>query len=147
MRVAAVFSALGLVTALALAPAQAESVRSGRYTVHYSAMPSTMITPEVARAAGIARSSSRALLNVSVRADSADALGEPVPARITADVRNSVGQLQSLRMREVREADAIYFLGEARFSDGDTLDFQIEALIEGEPRPVRVRFSQQFFSR
>lgn len=145
MRTAAILSALVLTAALA--PAQAESVRSGEYTLHYSAMPSTMITPDVARAAGITRSSSRALLNVAVRRDSADGLGEPVPAAVTAEVRNPVGQLQSLRMREVREADAIYYLGEARFNDGDTLDFQVEATIDGEPRPIRVRFSQQFFTR
>jgi hypothetical protein len=145
MRIAATLSALVLTAALA--PAQAESVRSGEYTLYYSAMPSTMIAPDVARAAGITRSSSRALLNVAVRRDSTDGLGEPVPADITANVRNPVGQLQALRMREVREADAIYYLGEARFADRDTLDFEIEATIQGEPRPIRVRFSQQFFTR
>lgn len=127
--------------------ARAESVRSGEYTLYYSAMPSTMISPEVARAAGITRSSSRALLNLALRRESADGLGTPVEAEITVNVRNAVGQLQSPRMREVREADAIYYLGDARFNDGDTLDFEIEASIEGEARPIRVRFSQQFFSR
>lgn len=145
MRIAVTLSTL--LFAVAMGPAQAESVRSGRYTVHYSAMPSTLIAPEVARAAGITRSSSRALLNVAVRADSDDGLGEPVAAEVTANVRNSVGQLQSLRMREVREADAVYYLGDARFSDRDTLDFEIEVMIEGETRPVRVRFNQQFFSQ
>lgn len=145
MRIATTLPALLLT--IALSPAQAESVRSGEYTLHYSAMPSTMITPEVARAAGITRSSSRALLNVAVRRDSDDGLGEPVPAVVTANVRNPVGQLQTPRMREVREADAIYYLGEARFSDRDTLDFEIEATVQGEPRPIRVRFSQQFFIR
>lgn len=145
MRTSAILTALMLT--VALAPARAESVRSGEYTLHYSAMPSTMITPEVARAAGITRSSSRALLNVAVRRNSADGLGEPVAATVTANARNPVGQLQALRMREVREADAIYYLGEARFNDSDTLDFEIEATIQGEPRPIRVRFSQQFFTR
>jgi len=145
MRIVALLAAL-LLPALP-APAQAESVRSGEYTLYYSAMPSTMISPEVARAAGITRSSSRALLNLAVRRDSADGLGEPVEADLTANVRNPVGQFQAPRLRQVREADAIYYLGEVRFSDGDTLDFEIEASIEGEPRPIRVRFSQQFFTR
>jgi hypothetical protein len=145
MRIAVILAAL-LLPAL-LAPAQAGSVRSGEYTLYYSAMPSTMIAPEVARASGITRSSSRALLNLAVRRDSEDGLGEPVAADISASVRNQVGQFQVLRLREVREADAIYYLGEARFNDRDELDFEIEASIPGEARPIRVRFSQQFFSR
>lgn len=136
-----------LLLATMAAPAHAESVRSGEYTLHYSAMPSTMIAPDVARAAGITRSSSRALLNIAVRRDSEDGLGEPVTADIVVNVRNPVGQLQALRMREVREADAIYYLGEARVADRDTLDFEIEATLEGEARPIRVRFDQQFFLR
>lgn len=123
------------------------SLRAGDHTVYYNAMPTTRLTPEVARAAGVTRSASRALVNIAVRRHDGvdDAMGEPVRARVSVEVRNEVGQLQTLRMREVREADAIYYLGEARYTDLGVLDFQVEALVDGEATPIRTRFEQQFF--
>lgn len=136
-----------LVALLPAATAWGGSVRAGEHTVYYNALPTTRLTPDVARAAGVTRSASRALVNIAVRRHDGrdDAMGEPVAARVNVEVRNQVGQLQTLRMREVREADAIYYLGEARFSDLDVLDFQVEALVEGESTPIRTRFEQQFF--
>lgn len=128
--------------ALAL-PATAGELTVGDVTLHFSALPTTTLTPEVASQYGITRSTSRALLNVAVRR----ALEGGGDAAIVADVRaaatNLNGQRQEIRLREVREGEAIYYLGEARIGDQETLTFEIEATVDG--RPMQARFQQQFF--
>ena len=138
--------ALLVVFAPVLAAQDAHLVEVGEYTVHYNALPTTLLTPEVARQYGITRSSGRALLNVSVIRDQ-DGLPTGIPARISAAATNLNGQRQDLNVREVREAEAIYYLAEARFQDQETLTFDLEVTPEGSDEVIRTRFSQQFFAR
>ncbi|HEX5693313.1 MAG TPA: DUF4426 domain-containing protein, partial [Arenimonas sp.] len=67
--------------ALALPVAAQNSVRSGDLVVHYNAVPTTSLTPDVARQYGITRSANRALVNVSVRRGTPGA-DEAVPAQV-----------------------------------------------------------------
>lgn len=124
------------------ASAQSSTTR-GPYTIHYSALPSTLITPEVARNSGLTRSASRGLLNIAVIKKE----GErefAVTAVIEAAATNPSGQRQSLRMREVREGEAIYYLGEPRISEGERLDFELRITPEGTGAPLPLRFTQTF---
>lgn len=132
--------------ALSLLPlfASAQSSTSrGPYTIHYSALPSTLITPEVARNSGLTRSASRGLLNIAV-IKKEDAREFAITAVIEAAATNAAGQRQSLRMREVREGEAIYYLGEPRIGDGERLDFEVRITPEGTGEPVLLRFAQTF---
>ena len=132
---------LSLVFAL---PALADnSTRAGDITVHHNAVPTTSLTPDVARQYGITRSANRALLNVSVRR------GEPgadvaVPARVRAVATNLAGQRNSIPMREVRDGEALYYLGQAQVSGQDTLTFELEVTIQGQA-PMSAVFKQEFF--
>lgn len=125
---------------------QADVVEVGDVAIHYNAIPTTMLTPEVARQYGITRSSGRSLLNVSVLRKRE---GMPVatPAVVTAAATNLNGQRQDLRVREVREGEAIYYLAEARFQDAETLTFDLEIIPEGSDEVIRTRFQQQFFAQ
>lgn len=128
------------------APALAQSVSSGDITVHYSAVPTTMLSPDVARQYGITRSAQRALVNIAVRR------GKPgsdtaVPSQVTVTVTNLSGQRQALQMREVKEGEAIYYLGETRVSCQETLDFEIEVRVAGRDQPIRAAFRQEFFPK
>lgn len=125
-----------------LASAQSSTTR-GPYTIHYSALPSTLITPEVARNSGLTRSASRGLLNIAV-IKKEDAREFAVTAVIEAAATNAAGQRQNLRMREVREGEAIYYLGEPRISEGERLDFEVRITPEGAGEPVLLRFAQTF---
>ena len=120
------------------------STRSGDLVVHYNAVPTTSLTPDVARQYGITRSANRALVNVSVRRGSPGA-DEAVPARVTVAATNLNGQRSDLRVREVREGEAIYYLAEARFQGQETLAFDIEVQAEGAAAPIRASFRQEFF--
>jgi hypothetical protein len=137
----------GLLALLALValPAIAEqSVRSGDVVVHYSAVPTTSLSPEVARHSGITRSANRALVNVAIRQGQAGA-DRALPGQVQIVATNLSGQRSELRAREVREADAIYYLAEARTAGTDTLAFEIEVLPEGATAPIRIQFTQEFF--
>lgn len=137
-----------LLFALALArPALADnSTRAGEFTVHHNAVPTTSLTPDVARQYGITRSANRALVNISVRQ------GEPgadraVQAKVTLVATNLNGQRLELRAREVREGDAVYYLAEARVTGNDTLDFELEVVPAGSTAPIKASFRQEFFAQ
>jgi hypothetical protein len=119
------------------------SVQSGEFTVHYNALSTTQIPPEVAQRSGITRSANRALVNIAVRRGRA-AESVAVAAKVEASATNMAGQRQTLQLREVREGDAIYYLGEARIEDRDTLSFEVTATPEGGT-PIRVMFAQEFW--
>ena len=138
--------ALLLLLAIAL-PAWADnSTRAGGYVVHHNALPTTQLTPDVARQYGITRSANRALVNISVRQ------GEPgsdraVPAQVSLVATNLSGQRLDLRAREVREGDAVYYLAEARIVGTDTLVFELEVTPEGATAPIKASFRQDFFAQ
>lgn len=134
--------AFALTLLSSLASAQS-SITRGAYTIHYSALPSTLITPEVARNSGLTRSASRGLLNIAV-IKKEDEREFAVTAVIEAAATNPSGQRQSLRLREVREGEAIYYLGEPRISDGERLDFELRITPVGAPEPIALRFTQIF---
>ena len=138
--------ALSLSAIVAAPPAHAQSVSSGDITVHYSAIPTTTLTPAVATQYGITRSASRALVNVAVRKGKPGA-DVAVPSAVTAWVTNLNGQRQSMTMREVKDGEAIYYLGETRINDNETLSFEIEVRPTGAKAPIRATFRQEFFVR
>lgn len=136
--------ALGL--ALALPAAAENSVRSGQTVVHYNAVPTTSLTPDIARQYGITRSANRALVNIAVR-EGALGADRAVPAQVRIAATNPAGQRSDLRVREVREGDAVYYLAEARIAGNDTLAFEVEVTPEGATAPIRVAFRQAFFAQ
>jgi len=132
---------IALMLALLAAPAWAQSplARDG-YEVHYSAIPSTSLAPEVARQYAITRSDNRALLNIAVRRD-----GRALAAAVTGSATNLTGQRQALAVRQVREGDAIYYLAEPRVAARETLDFDLSVVPEGSSASIPVKFRQEFF--
>lgn len=118
----------------------------GDYVVHFNALATSMLPPEVARAYGIQRSSNRAMLNVTVVEKVDGATGRPVPATVEVDTSNLTGQLKDVVLREVREGEAIYYIGELPVANRETLIFDITVRPEGVKDPFRVRFRQQFYT-
>ena len=128
-------------------PAGAERMlAAGAFEVHYNAIPTTQISPEVARAQGITRSAQRALVNIAVRRPDAGGGDAAVAARVEGIACNDVGQTQTLWFREVREGSAIYYLAEPRIELESVIRFDIEVWPEGVTQPIKLRFSDQFFA-
>lgn len=132
---------LGLAALLLALPLAANELTVGNLTMHFNALPTTVLTPEVAREFGVTRSANRALLNIAVRrnVDGREAL----PAEVSASATNLTGQRQEITLREVREGEAIYYLGELRIADRETMVFDIRAVVDGVP--MQTSFQQQFF--
>ncbi|MCS4505575.1 DUF4426 domain-containing protein [Arhodomonas aquaeolei] len=133
-----------LAAALALTCATAQAQRSerfGDYEIHYNAIPTAMLAPEVARAYDVARSRGRALVTVTVLRD-----GRSLPARMTGNAINDAGQPQGLSLREVREGGGIYYIATARIDPPDRLRVELEV----RPRDTTdasytLSFEQSFF--
>jgi hypothetical protein len=118
----------------------------GEYVIHYNAQATEMLPPEVARAYGIQRSANRAMITVSVIRKREGTIGDTVAADVTVSASNLTGQLKSVDTREIREAQAIYYIGEVGVANRETLIFDISVKPEGEAAPFTVRFRQQFYT-
>jgi hypothetical protein len=138
------FWIFALLLVLGTPVAAQNSVRSGDDTIHFAALPTREISPEVARGKAITRSENRALLNIAVRRRQG-AGDVAVRAEVRGSATNDAGQRQQLVVREVREGEAIYYLAEPRMRPGDTLRFDLEVLPEGATTAVPVRFSRRFY--
>ena len=99
------------------------SQKFGTLEVHYNAITTDELQPEVARTYKIERSKTRGLLTMSVLKPNKVGVASPVPAKISVYVTNITQQLANVTMREIKEGTAIYYLGEFRVAPPDTLKF------------------------
>jgi hypothetical protein len=136
-------AAICLGGAVTLAHAE-KAEKFGTVEIHYNAITTDTLLPEVARAYKIERSKSRGLATISVLKKNAVGVPTPVAARLKVHVTNLNQQLAEVPMREVREGNAVYYLGEFRIAPPDTLAFTASVETEGEPRR-EIRFSQSFY--
>ena len=142
--------ALALVLLAGLSPAAwaQQSQEFGHYEVHYNALRTDMIPPDVAQGYGIQRSPNRAMLNVTVLHDP-DGAGEgtAVAARVEANAKNLTGQRRDIELREIREGDdAIYYIGVLPVHNLETYDFHLRVTPEGLDETLELRFRQQFYT-
>ena len=116
----------------------------GNLEVHYNAISTEDLSPEVARAYKIDRSKTRGLVTMSVLKKNGPGMGTPLPARLKVLLVNQTQQLADIPMREVRDGKAIYYLGEFRIAPPDTLRFTATVDLKGEPTR-EVKFEQKFY--
>lgn len=151
--------ALGLATALTgcgrqptgeIQPAQSsgDSFKTvGDYEMHYNALRTDQLTPDIARAYGIERSKNKVLLNVSVlhHADGATATTAS-DAEMTVSAHNLNGQTKDLTLRRITEGTAIYYIGDIDISGNETLVFGIKATPSGSATALEATLTREFFS-
>ncbi|TCV88187.1 DUF4426 domain-containing protein [Sulfurirhabdus autotrophica] len=117
----------------------------GDIEVHYNAISTDDLTPDVAKSYKLDRSKNRGLLTIAVLKKNKLGVGQPIKAEITASATNMSAQLSSLTLREVQEGNAIYYLGDFRVSPPDTMTFAIKVIPQGESKAHDVDFKQQYF--
>jgi hypothetical protein len=142
-------SILFLIGALAFSASGAaqQSQDFGDYVVHYNALNTNLIPPQVAQGYGITRSPNRALLNVTVLKKVMDTPGTPVKATVTATGTNLTGQLREIEIREISDPQgAIYYIGEFPVNHLETYRFEVEVAVADESEPLMVVFRQQFYT-
>lgn len=144
MRSFKVMALLFLAGALA-APAMAQqSEQFGDYEVHYNTLNTNQLSPDIASAYGIQRAGTQAMLNVTVLDR---ATREPVEANIDATATNLTGQRRDIEMRQIKDQGAIYYIGQFRIHDEESLNFNVQVQPEDhEGSPFLLTFRQQFFT-
>ncbi|MCQ4256832.1 DUF4426 domain-containing protein [Stutzerimonas stutzeri] len=134
-------SLICLLTLLLAMPAWAERKHSvGEYDVHYIAFNSGFLQPDIAAAAGLVRSKTQGVVNISVLK-----AGKPVAAQVSGVVKNLLGQDYPLTFKQLKEGDeAIYYLAQFPFDSRETLRFSLNVQPTGAA-PIHFDFSQEFF--
>jgi hypothetical protein len=118
----------------------------GDYVVHFNAISTNQLTPEIARQYGIVRSNNRAMLNVSIIRKEPGTTGLPVPGSVSASAVNLTGQHKNMTLREIREEEAVYYIGELPVANEETLVFSIDVTPMNEPSRFSVRYMKQFYA-
>ena len=98
----------------------------GEYTVYYQAVNSTFINAQIAEQYGIVRSDRRAFLNISVMKKNSDGSSSAVTASVSGGKRNLLQQVGKIDFREIREQNAIYYIGEFDFSNAEIVRFSLQ---------------------
>lgn len=135
-----------LLCALVAPATLAEEETFGDYTVHYQAVNSTFLTPEIAAQYAIVRSERRAFLNVAVLRNEGDGSTTPVTATLNGTKHNLLQQSEALEFVQVREGAAIYYIGQFNFSDREVLRFTLEVHPEGQEGAHTIEWSTQLYS-
>ncbi len=128
------------------APADASSKDFGDYVLHFNALSTDQLTPEVAKQYGIVRSKNRAMLNVSIVRKIEGTPGQSVPGSVSASARNLTGQIKNLTVREAQSGGAVYYIGDLPVANGETLFFNVDATPMNESSRFSVQFSRQFYA-
>lgn len=144
MRSFNVLAAIALAAAMALPAAAQQSQDFGAYEVHYNTLNTNLLSPDVASLYGIQRAGTRAMLNITVLDKETRA---PVEASISATAINLTGQRREIELRPIDDQGAIYYIGQFRIHDEETLKFDIEVLPAGHDGDAfDLSFRQQFFT-
>jgi len=132
---------------LPLAVTAESSKDFGEYVIHYNALATDVLPPEVARQYHITRSRNRGMINITVLKKILGSPGQPVHAQVAVTARNLVGQSRAINIREIRDGNAIYYIGEFGVANEETLKFDVRARPQGSQESVEAQFSQDFYTQ
>jgi hypothetical protein len=138
-------SLLALCLLLCLPAAAEQRVEQDGFIVHYAAIRTTDLTPEVARQFNVRRRGKQALLVLNAQRVE-DGAAVPVAATATGRVTSLLGHLQKLDLRPVQEGPVHYVLAEFETLNREYLTVDVQLTPQGATRPIRVKFQQQFYN-
>jgi hypothetical protein len=137
---------LGIACLFPLTATAENSKDFGDYVVHFNALSTEMLPPKVAREYHITRSRNVGMINVTILKKVLGSPGQPVHARVEVRAENLAGQARNIRLREVREGTAIYYIGEFRVAHEETLKFRVRARPQVTQQNLELEFSQDFYT-
>ena len=117
----------------------------GDYVVHFNAISTSQLQPEIAQKYNITRSKNRAMVNIAIIRKAEGTIGEPVSGDVKITANNLTGQVKDLALRRIQEGVSIYYIGDVQIADTETLVFNLTITPENETASHSVRFTQQFF--
>lgn len=117
-----------------------QKVSLGNWDVHYIALNTTFLTPEIAKNNGIVRSKYNGLINISVL-DKQNQQAQNVS--MTGEARNLLGVSKKLSFKQVKEGAAIYYLAVLPFSDQE--QYRINVDINDGKTQQTLKFEHKFY--
>ena len=97
-----------------------QAQRFGDIEIHYNAMSTAELRPEVAKTYNIDRSSTKGLLTVSILKKNAMGVANPIPARLSVNAVNLNAQLSTIAMREIKERGGLLYRRVSRTTSRNT---------------------------
>ena len=116
------------------------------YEVHYIALASTFLDEEVAKQYKLVRSRSLGLVNISIIRVDKDGKRKAVGGAVQAEMINEIRQSQYLSFQQIVEGDAIYYLAQLQYREGELLTFDVTVYPEGGTQALKLRFVQNFYN-
>jgi hypothetical protein len=110
--------------------------------MHCVAVPTSELTPEAAKAYNVEPRPGRGLLTITLLRKVRTGEAKSVPGQVYAGAVNQGNYLSSIPIREVREGNEVYYLGEYRVSAPDTLRFLVNANVLG--KALKTEFTRAF---
>jgi hypothetical protein len=119
-----------------------QKVEFNGYEMHYIVLNTMELPVNVAEIYDIKRSRKRAFINLSILKQTDDGYGTPTSASINAVQRTLLGQRSPIDLQEIREGDAIYYIGHFNIFDQEMLWFDVELTVNNGPT-FEYSFSQK----
>ncbi len=116
-----------------------QSKTQGDYTVHYNVFNSASLSADIARQYGITRGGNQGVVNIAVRNKD-----QASTAKVSGTAHNLVGQKNQLSFKEIREAQAVYYIATFRFDDKDHMKFAFTVVPDGGTA-IDIALTQQLY--
>ncbi len=130
---------------LSVSLASAEALNAGDYTVQVNAVTTSFLEETVLQKYGIEQDKDQALITVMIQRKQNGATS--VPANVEATATNLLGQLRKIEMREIKEGDAAYYIGEFGVTHQEILNFDIKFRPQGSTHEHNVKYRKRFFTQ
>ncbi|WP_148252558.1 DUF4426 domain-containing protein [Aidingimonas lacisalsi] len=122
-----------------------QSKRVGDYQIHYSAVNTSFLSPDIASMHDIQRSKVLAMLNVSFLRDAGKGESEHVDAMVDGRIGGPSGQSEELAFRHVRDGEAHYQIATFRIREDAPMHFELDVTYSPDEPPETVSFAQRFY--
>ena len=130
-----------LVNLLAVMQTSAETyeTQSG-LTIHYSIVPTLMLSKNIADQYQIVRAKDRSILNIAIK----DQSGSSIKASLEGRKENLLGQQEKLNFSEFSEGTAIYYVAIIKHGKEELLRFSNEIQLTNNKSEI-LRFSKKLY--
>ena len=87
------------------------------------------------------------MINISLIKAKAGTTGSGIEADVKVWAKNLRGQIRRIPLREIKEENAVYYIGDFLVENQEQVTFDVEATPKGSEKTLKTSFKQQFFTR
>ena len=122
-----------------------EAVKFGDYVIHYNALATDILLPEVARAYKIKRSKNRGMVNIVVQKKNEKGT-QGITAKVTGTASNLNAQLKHLNFNEIKDANVTYYIADFRVTNKEIMNFKVTVTPTGSTKSHTLKFQKEFYT-